>query len=128
MTDNTLLQFELTVTDKWGIQDTDIVNVIVKDVTANTPPVADAGDDRIINGIGFDLQFSLDASGSYDPDGKIIDYSWTIYTLGEYSGSKSSMINSWRAYGAGVYSIEVTVTENNGASSTDTSQVTIVVS
>jgi len=49
-------------------------------VTHNRPPVADAGSDRIVYGgpAGTTTaQVALDGSGSYDPDGDPLTYTWT---------------------------------------------------
>jgi subtilisin-like proprotein convertase family protein len=62
------ITFELTVTDDEGLTDTDTV-----DVRLNTRPVANAGPDQLVN--TGDL-VTLDATGSYDPDGDVIRYQW----------------------------------------------------
>jgi len=65
------LTFQVTVTDKGDLQDTDTVDILVhKD---NSPPIADAGDD-LFAASGVLVQ--LDGSNSVDPDGGIVSYSW----------------------------------------------------
>ena len=66
--------FSLTVTDQFGLQDTDtcVVNVI----TDNFPPTADAGADQTADEAD---PVTLDGSNSSDPDGNndIVAYLWT---------------------------------------------------
>jgi len=64
-----------------------VVNLIVDDgsnvnnsisqcmgvLVINSPPVADAGHDRVVSA---GEKISFDASGSFDPDGQIIRYTW----------------------------------------------------
>jgi hypothetical protein len=47
----------------------------IKVTPKNSPPVANAGGDRVTY-LGFSLDF--DASKSYDSDGEIIEYSWQV--------------------------------------------------
>ena len=65
------LMFQLTVTDSGGLQarDTSIVNV----VWLNQPPAANAGPDQSVN---QDATVTLDGTGSTDPDGGTLAYSW----------------------------------------------------
>jgi hypothetical protein len=44
--------------------------------TTNAPPVADAGDDQF--GVAEGARVVLDGSGSFDPDGRPLSYSWTL--------------------------------------------------
>ena len=69
------LEFELTV-DDGEASDTDTVVVNVNEpVVGNQPPVADAGADQTV--ASEQAGVSLDGSGSTDPDGDPITYSWT---------------------------------------------------
>jgi beta-glucanase (GH16 family) len=113
-------QFKLTVTDNEGATGFDLVNL---EVTANTPPTADAGDDQIIT-----LPTnSIVITGSGTDTGIVSSYAWSVL-----SGSNTPTLAGDDADAvtvsnlvAGVYVLELTVTDNGGL--TDTDQVTITV-
>ena len=85
---------------------------------ANTPPVADAGPDQIINA-GIELTF--DGSGSYDTDGTIVSWEWDF---GDTTSDSGEIVT--KTYNTDdVYTVTLTVTDNNGATDTDTCIVTI---
>lgn len=91
----------------------------------NQAPVADAGDDL---GVNIYEVVELDGGGSYDPDGDPIDYLWVITDAPD--GSVATLIND-RFVDAqfipdvpGVYAIELTVTDPDDVSDTDTIEVT----
>ena len=118
-----IYQFELTVTDNNGAIGKDTVQVTVN-AAANQLPIADAGANRLItlpansvnlNGLGIDF------------DGNISVYLWTKVS-GPSSGSivspnsdNTQIIN----LAQGIYLYELSVTDNSGAVSKDTVQVTV---
>jgi len=85
-------------------------------------PVADAGG-PYSGEVG--LPVTLDASGSYDPDGVIVRYEWDCNGDGEYDQitSSSQMPYTWDiAYNG---TITLRVTDDDGLTATDTATVTI---
>lgn len=83
-------------------------------VPVNQPPEADFA----ISQTGLDV--TVDATGSSDSDGSIASYAWD---WGD--GHTSTGLTSSYTYGApGTYSIELTVTDNLGATDTLTKNVT----
>jgi PKD repeat protein len=84
-------------------------------VHVNVPPVAQAA--VTCNG----LSCSLSAAGSADSDGTIASYSWD-----NGDGSTSDGATATQVYSAaGTYTVELTVTDNDGA--TDTADQTVTV-
>jgi PKD repeat protein len=107
----------LTVTDDDGAQDSDSLTVTVNP-TPNIPPVADAGEDQVVN---RDDTVEFDGSGSKDDDGSIVSYSWDF---GDGStGSGESTTHSYTTSGA--YTVTLTVTDNEGALDSDTMTVLV---
>ena len=80
-------------------------------VRVNQPPVADAGDDRVILP---DTYIKLDASRSKDLDGSIASYEWIEEGV-ELSTRKSFN----KIFGYGMHRITLTVTDNFGDQDTD---------
>jgi predicted secreted protein len=68
--DGATLTFELTV-DDGAVTTVDVVNIVVQNV--NTPPVANAGPDQIVDEGGV---VTLDGASSYDPDSDPLSYLW----------------------------------------------------
>ncbi len=116
-------QFELRVTDNNGAYGRDTVQVTVNP-TANVAPTANAGPDQNItlpiNGV------SLNGIGT-DPDGNIASYEW-IKISGPVNGTitnTTSAATTVTGLVQGLYLFELAVTDNNGATDTDTLQVTV---
>ncbi len=116
--------FQLTVTDNSGATSNDSVTVTVN--PANQSPVAIAGSDTTI--YLPDSSFQLNASNSYDPDGNITSYQWQ-----EISGPNTAVASSMKSAQVnlsgleeGIYQFQLTVTDNQGASSTATINISVV--
>ena len=104
-------------------------------VAPNEPPVADAGSDQPVPSGG---RVILDGSGSLDDDGTIEHYSWRLisggssshdYTNGGsgYSTSRIDIPVETVPRGAANVTLvfELTVTDDDGATSTDTVTITV---
>lgn len=104
-----------------------LITVLVTGVSANQPPIADAGPSRYAG----DEPITLDGTGSYDPDpSDTITYQWT-----QVSGPTVDLSNTDTATpsmtatltgNVETVELELTVTDSHLATSTDTVQVTLV--
>ena len=117
-------QFELTVTDNSNAAGRSTMEVTVH-AAPNQLPTADAGSDLQIS-LPTDTA-TLTGAGT-DPDGTVASYKWT-----EISGpGLSSVVSPSKSQTLidnlteGIYQFELTVTDNAGASSKDTVQVTVL--
>lgn len=117
-------QFQLTVTDNSGAIGTDIIQITVNPAV-NIPPIANGGLDQAI--ILPANSVTLSGNGS-DADGTISYYNWskisgpstcTITSPNSASTSVAGLIQ-------GVYQYQLKVTDNSGAASLDTMQVTVI--
>ena len=81
-------------------------------------PVADAGGPYLV---AVRLPVTFNGTDSYDPDGEIVDYCW-IFGDGK-AGSGVSANNTYIT--AGLYTAELTVTDNVGGIDTDTAMVVV---
>ena len=100
---------ELTVTDDGGATDTTQQNVTVP----NTPPTAS------FSFICTALSCAFDATASSDSDGTIVDYSWDFG-----DSTAGSTVNPSHLYAAdGIYSVVLTVMDNDGATDQITQSV-----
>ena len=82
----------------------------------NDPPVADAGADGTTaddDGNGSE-DVALNGTGSSDPDGGIVSYSWSESGM-QIAGGASPVV----LLGVGVHTITLTVTDDDGATDTD---------
>ena len=88
--------------------------------SGNQSPVANAGDDQVV----FDT-VTLDGSDSYDPDGSVVSYEWNLEYVDDSNydqtaiGVNPTIIDLY----PGFYNTYLTVTDNEGATNTDTSLV-----
>jgi hypothetical protein len=111
----------LTVTDGDSLTDTDSVTITVN-ASDNEAPVADAGPDQTVideDGSG-DEEVTLDGSGSDDPDGTIVSYSWSEDGTEIATGEQPTV-----TLDVGTHSIVLTVTDDDGATDTDTVTITV---
>jgi alpha-tubulin suppressor-like RCC1 family protein len=115
--DGSILTFELTVTDAYGLQATDTCVVTIQ---PNRPPVANAGPDRmVLSGVNV----TLNGSGSTDPDNNIASYHWQQTAGPSVTINNADMsIAHFRASvdTGSTLTFEVTVTDTRGLKSTDT--------
>lgn len=120
-----MLSFQLQVTDNNGATSTDTVAFTVAPLP-NQSPIVDAGVNRTA-GVGDTLSFRANAR---DRDGFINDYHWSqlsgtpVTLTNAQSGLASLIVPSLDADEELVFQLEVT--DNEGASSTDSLKVTVL--
>ena len=85
----------------------------------NQPPVALASADVIAGQVPLLVNF--DASDSYDPDGNVISYSWTF---GD-GGSSDEIYPSHTYVQPGIYTVQLTVTDSEGAIGTTALEIVV---
>ncbi len=110
--------FEISVSDG-NAADADQVTITVLPQAPNQPPVADAGPDLTVMAGETAM---LDGSGSYDPDGGTLTYSWIL--LPAEKSLSSAGFCSFVSDQPGLYQIELTVSDDE-ASSSDIVEVTV---
>ncbi len=114
---------ELTVTDNDGAVGKDTMKVTVNSAT-NQPPTANAGPDQTITLPTNTV--NLSGVGT-DPDGTVSSYKWakisgpTGCTISNINSASTSVTGLTQ----GVYNLELTVTDNNGAVGKDTIKITV---
>ena len=116
-------RFQLTVTDNAGATGKDTMQVTVN-AAANIAPTANAGLDMTI----YLPQDSISFIGAgYDADGFIASFSWRVINASSQylfttSNNQQTQIKNLIQ---GVYEIELSVTDNNGAKGYDTIKLTV---
>lgn len=110
--------YQIYVADPFGNQNlgaSATVFVVGSSTTPNNPPTA--AFTSTVDG----LTASFDGTGSGDSDGTIASYAWTFGDGASAVGATTS-----RTYGAaGTYSVRLTVTDDDGATATVTTSVTV---
>ena len=104
--------------------DTDRLFIDSRNMRKNQPPIADANGPYtgVIEYIAVPI--TLDGTGSYDPDGTIVSYDWDLDDDGEFDDAVGAMPTvTFTAPYSG--NIRLKVTDNNGATDTDTTTLTI---
>lgn len=83
----------------------------------NQPPIADAGEDRVVN----TSNVAFDGSGSFDPDGTITSYEWDFGdgTTGVGMVVQHTYTND------GNYTVTLNVTDDFGGYDEDTAKITV---
>lgn len=109
--------FELKAVDDRADYTLDTISItVVSYATPNIPPVVKAGDDKII----YETRTELNGTASYDPDGTIVSYKWSLeegpgqYTILNDKAGNTEVIN----LGSGTYKFRLTATDNRGATRT----------
>ncbi|RLM97163.1 PKD domain-containing protein [Haloarcula sp. Atlit-7R] len=94
--------------------------------TENQPPLADAGLDQSVER-GTSVQ--LDANGSRDPDGTVESFEWTIEAPDGTARTPDCLTCAKTTFSpaeTGQYNVTVAVTDDDGASRSDTLHVDVV--
>ncbi len=116
--------FQITVTDNSGVTATDVVKVTVNAAIVVGPPTVNAGNDQTIT---LPVNSTTLAATASETNGTIVSYKWvqlsgpSISTIVS-SGQASSVVNG---LAAGVYTFQITVTDNSGVTATDVVKVTV---
>jgi immune inhibitor A len=105
-----------------SVEEDGVVNIIT-----NRPPVADCGADKLrCENVGAPVQF--DGSASFDVDGTIVSYQWDFGDGNTGSGvapKHTYTTYNWNGTSYTPFTVTLTVTDDRGATDTDTQLVTI---
>jgi PKD repeat protein len=93
--------------------------ILVRSVRVNAPPVLKW---NVPKAIALGDLLVMDAAGSYDPDGIIKDYVWTLDGKVIATTQAASIIMT----AAGKHTVGLQITDNSGTSSSSVSQETVV--
>lgn len=114
-----VLTFQLTVADGSGATSSDSV-----DISVNAAPLADAGTDQTVDP---GTSVNLNGSASSDSDGSIASYAWvqTSGTAVTLTGADTATPSFTAPTSGATLVFALTVTDNEGASATDSVTVTV---
>lgn len=87
---------------------------------ANHAPVAVAGDDQRLSGNGCAITVTLNGSASSDPDGDILQYTWSAIGFSAFGPTTTVSLLP------GTYTFTLTVDDGRGGITTDTVTVTVI--
>ncbi len=121
-TNSGMYGFELTVTENAGATSKDSVVVTVN---PNTPPVANAGADKIIQ--LPENKIFADGRSSFDATGSIVAYQWNYVSgpTGSIIRTATRDTTSIEFIHTGTYIFRLTVKDNGNLSASDDIQVTV---
>lgn len=108
-------EVNLTVTDDDGASTYDIIHVNI----TSSLPIAEAGPNHVVY---TNVPVTFDGTGSYDPDGFIVSYTWD-FGDGE---SASGEIVTHSYVDDGEYLVTLTVIDDSGVAGNDTCTVTVM--
>jgi hypothetical protein len=116
------LIFSLQVTDNEGQVSTNLSTVTITVNAENAAPTSDAGGPYTGN---EGETISLDGSGSSDPGGSIAAYAWDLDGDNQYDDATGISPNFTLPAAGSLTTIGLRVTDNEGATDTDTATVNI---
>lgn len=96
-------------------------DVRAEPVGGGTPPPPNTPPTAAFTSSATDLAVAVDAAGSTDPDGTITSYGWAFGDGGTATGRTAG--HTYAA--AGTYPVTLTVTDDDGATATRTTSVTV---
>ncbi|WP_162802239.1 PKD domain-containing protein [Ornithinimicrobium murale] len=112
----------LTVTDGQWTSTQDTVTITAR---TNQAPVADAGED--LETVPGQIVY-LDGTGSSDPDGDSLTYAWEVVAPEGETGritDPTAVQPAFWSSSSGIYTVQLTVTDQWGASSSDTVTISV---
>jgi len=121
---NGVYKLELMVTDNAGGTARDTVFVIVS--AANLPPVANAGLDQVIT---LPVTAATLSGSGVDPDGTVTSYQWSFVNgpvTAVLSNGTAAQTNATGMLQTGAYTYVLTITDNSGATGSDTVNITVM--